>query len=477
MAASAAGVRQRTRWHVTGPADRGPFSDEALGHEGADTKMTFNPDRHASGFLKLLVVMSLVGAACTLQAPSPQEQAATATPFIFPTATEATASPGSISGLVWHDLCDPGGEGEPTPTTAPDGCVEREAGGFEADGILAEGEPGIAGLIVQLGEGSCPAFGLEAAVTTEEGTYRFDDIEPGSYCVSVDSAGEENSSVLIPGGWTSPTADDSTPVAQQQVEVEAGASLEDINFGWDYQFLPDPTETPMPTATSTSTPTSSATATATATATPSRTPTTSPQATATQGSDDPKEGLGDPIFEDDLDTAANWDLYSNDQVEFTLGDGRIDMVALEADFEDWWTLAGPTVEDFYVEGLLGIGECAGRDEVGLVVRSTNVEGNWVGYLFAVTCDGRYALRIWDGESMTKIVTETRSNLITAGSNQEHRLGVMAEGDRLTLYVNGNRLRQVTDSTYDSGLVGVFIGAANTPGLTGYLDLIQLWELP
>lgn len=437
--------------------------------------MTWNSEHGASWVLKMLVIASLVGAGCTLQAPSPQEQEATATPFIFPTATEATESPGSISGLLWHDLCDSGGEGEPTPTAVPDGCIQRDEGGFEADGTLAEGEPGIADVIVRLGEGSCPAFGLDTAVTNEDGRYTFDDVEPGTYCISVDSTGEENSSVLIPGGWTSPASDESVPVAQRQVDVGAGESPDGVNFGWDYQFLPGPTETPTPTMTSTPSPTP--TATSPATATPSRTPSASPGATSTPESEDPKEGLGDPIFEDDLDTSANWELYSNDQVEFTLGDSRIEMVALEADFEDWWTLAGPSVEDFYVEGVLGIGECVGRDEVGLVVRSTNVEGNWVGYLFAVTCDGRYALRIWDGETMTKVVTETRSNLITPGSNQEHRLGVMAQGDTLTLYINGSQLRQVTDSTYDSGLAGVFIGAANTPGLTGYLDLIQLWELP
>ncbi len=437
--------------------------------------MTWSPDRQARSFLKLLVMISVVGAGCTLQAPGPQEQEATATPFVFPTAAEATASPGSISGIVWHDLCDPGGEGEPAPTAAPEGCVEADDGGFEADGNLSQGEPGIAQVTVRLGEGSCPGFGLDTVQTAEDGSYTFGDVEPGTYCVSVDATGEQNSSVLIPGGWTSPAAEESAPVAQQTVNVESGTSPEGVNFGWDYQFLPGPTETPTPSMTSTPSP--SPTATAEATATPSRTSTASPAATATSESEDPKEGLGEPIFEDDLDTAAHWELYSNDQVEFTLGDGRIDMKALEADFEDWWTLAGPVVEDFYVEGVLGIGECAGRDEVGLVVRSSNVEGNWVGYLFALTCDGRYALRFWDGESMTKVVTETRSNLITPGSNQEHRLGLMARGDTLTLYVNGNRLRQVTDSKYDSGLVGVFIGAANTPGLTGYLDRIQLWELP
>lgn len=413
--------------------------------------------------VKILVVLlsaTLFISACNLPAPAPPAQEATATPFVFPTATSVSAS-GSISGLVWHDVCDPGASGEADMAEAPPGCVPAEQGGMQADGVLSEGEPGIDGVTVRLGEGECPAFGLATAATASDGSYEFQGIPGGTYCVTVDASGESNSEALIPGGWTFPADEVQGPVAQQTVSIEESGVLEGVNFGWDFEFLPGGTPTPI--------------ADVTATPEVSATPTGAP--TATLDPDDPRAGLGQPRFEDELNSGANWGLYSNDQVEFTLGDGQLNMTALQADFTDWWTLTGPTVEDFYVEGVLGIGECAGRDEVGLVVRSSNVGGQWVGYLFAVTCDGRYALRIWDGETMTKLISETPSEFITAGSNTEHRLGVLAQGDTLTLYVDGNRLTEFTDATYEQGLVGVFVSAAQTPGVQGYLDRIAVWEVP
>lgn len=401
----------------------------------------------------LLMVVAVILTACNLQAPTPDQ--ATATSFAFPTATEP-ASTGSISGRLWHDSCQAAPEAE----AAPAGCVAAESGGYQADGILAADETGIAGATVRLGEGSCPAFGLATALTGADGSYQFDGLAAGTYCVSIDASSPENSNVMLPGGWTFPAASSSGPTGQQAITLADAAVIDGVNFGWEF-------DTNEATATPEATSTEPSEATATIT----------PTASATLDPADPKAGLGSPIFEDTFQSGANWSLYSNDNVEFTLGDGRLEMKALEADYTDWWTLAGPSVEDFYVEAQGGLEACAGRDEFGLVVRSTNQGGDWVGYLFAVTCDGRYALRIWDGEAVIKVIDLTPSPEITAGPNQEHTIGLRAEGTTFTLYINGQQVAQATDSTYDEGLTGVFIGAGNTPGVEGHINEIAVYGLP
>jgi inhibitor of cysteine peptidase len=144
-----------------------------------------------------------------------------------------------ISGVVWHDLCAiAGGEGgaEAVPS---DGCVETETDGFVANGELEQDEPGIEGIVVNLGEGSCPSIGLETATTGADGTFSFGDLAAGSYCVSVDALADENSSILVPGDWTSPEPQGNSAMAAHTVNVSDGAVTEDINFGWDYQFLPE----------------------------------------------------------------------------------------------------------------------------------------------------------------------------------------------------------------------------------------------
>jgi hypothetical protein len=143
-------------------------------------------------------------------------------------------APGTINGLVFHDLCAvAGGEGG-EPAVPSDGCVEPSANVFRADGINND-EPGIVGVEVMLGTGACPSTGLAAVITAADGSFVFENVAPGTYCVSVDPLAGPNESILVPGGWTLP-ADGTQGIT---VEQDAGASIGGIEFGWDYQFLPE----------------------------------------------------------------------------------------------------------------------------------------------------------------------------------------------------------------------------------------------
>ena len=156
----------------------------------------------------------------------PQEE-----PPAEPTAvpTEVTAS-GSIGGKVWHDLCKTPYE---TVDTPPEGCVKLPGGGLVANGLLEAGEPGLEGVVVDLGLGACPSTGLATTASDVDGMYTFTGLDAGTYCVSVNALGATNETILIPGGWTYPNAE-----GYAAVTIGAGEDRLDVNFGWDYQFLP-----------------------------------------------------------------------------------------------------------------------------------------------------------------------------------------------------------------------------------------------
>lgn len=156
--------------------------------------------------------------------------------------TEA-ASPtltGSIFGWVWHDVCESGKNGEPPPALPPEGCIESgspQGTYYRADSKMDALEPAIPGIIVRLGQGACPATGL-AEVTTiaTDISYSFMGLNAGIYCVSINSSDEPNFSLLVPGMWTYPEVTEGT--AATTVTLGEGQNVYDINFGWDYQFLP-----------------------------------------------------------------------------------------------------------------------------------------------------------------------------------------------------------------------------------------------
>jgi len=161
-----------------------------------------------------------------------------------------TSGDGSIAGIVWHDLCAVPEHGY--PPTPPPGCSDPDGDGLhtDANGILEPGEPGLPGVTLRLKSGTCAAGSdLMTAVTGPDGGYSFPALAAGTYCVSVDALHDGNDLVLIPGGWTYPTLGGEP--AMTEIVLGAGEARADVNFGWDFQFLPmmpdvEPTVTPTP---------------------------------------------------------------------------------------------------------------------------------------------------------------------------------------------------------------------------------------
>lgn len=153
-----------------------------------------------------------------------------------------SASDASISGLVWHDLC------AQTGTAVADaieekGCVPGLDGEtVQADGVFQPGESGIPGVKISLLAGDCTSAieGDEVVVTSDEsGAYKFSDLTPDTYCVFLDTDDATNAKVLKDGILTYPTSN-GVPTNSVTVDLNEGGAMKDINFGFDYLFLPVP---------------------------------------------------------------------------------------------------------------------------------------------------------------------------------------------------------------------------------------------
>lgn len=150
--------------------------------------------------------------------------------------TEPESELALLGGRVWHDLCAVA-LGEDDSITPSEGCVAQVSDdGFEANGLLEEDEPGIANVVVELGEGACPSTGFETAETDEDGDFVFVDLPAGTYCVSIDTDDPRNSTFQEEGVWTFPAGSDGAV----SITLADGEINTDVNFGWDYAFLPAP---------------------------------------------------------------------------------------------------------------------------------------------------------------------------------------------------------------------------------------------
>jgi serine/threonine protein kinase len=102
---------------------------------------------------------------------------------------------------------------------------------------------------------------------------------------------------------------------------------------------------------------------------------------------------------------------------------------------------------------------------GLFFRvSTDVFGEYRGYLFEITATGKYRISLFSqrfSATITPLKDWTFSPALRQGYIASNTLQVIAQGSSLSLYANGVFLVQLADSTYTSGVIAFF---ATTDGI-------------
>ncbi len=236
-------------------------------------------------------------------------------------------------------------------------------------------------------------------------------------------------------------------------------------------------ETPSTTPSITPSVTPSVTPSIIPTETQTNTPTTAPTKghTPTPAPEDPVETLGSPDWKASFKDDSYWYTFEDEQSSIQVKNGLLVLKSFKANNYENWSMSYPKISDFYLEiqGTTG-DECEGKDRYGTIFRAPDPNQ---GYLFGITCDGYFRVRAWDGETFTELAKWQQSDHILTGDNQTNRIGVMADGDELSFYINGHLVEELQDSTYDRGVFGIYIAAAETRGFTVSVSQVAYWELP
>jgi len=226
---------------------------------------------------------------------------------------------------------------------------------------------------------------------------------------------------------------------------------------------PDDTPTPEPTDTPTLAPTPE----------PTDTPTLAP--TPTLVDTDPTVNLGSADWTDNMATSGNWPTGFSPLSDIRFEDGYLKLTSTSELIG--WRLSWPVLDDFYLESTVLSPNCSGWDQFGMIFRAPDSIGAEKVYLFGITCNGRYSLRRWDGNTMDVIINWTQNSNIQTGANNVNRLGVMAQGSSLGLYINGHLVDEAVDDAYLSGQFGVFVGGQEVENLEVWMAQIRYWENP
>jgi len=198
---------------------------------------------------------------------------------------------------------------------------------------------------------------------------------------------------------------------------------------------------------------------------------------ATLDPSDPKAGLGNPDWHEGFDGTGAWYVFQDEFVRFQAVKNKLEMTAFQANNRNGWTLVPKLASNkFYVEMTATFGDiCKGADHFGLMLSPVSSADE--GYLFGISCEGKYVFWKWDGTRMTALVKWAKSEGIQDGANQTNRIGIKAEGNKLSLYANGTFLTELTDKSYDKEYFGVFVGAAETASFLVQVSSLNYWSLP
>jgi hypothetical protein len=222
--------------------------------------------------------------------------------------------------------------------------------------------------------------------------------------------------------------------------------------------LVEPTETPVPTETATATPTivwfpPSATATRLSVPTHTGTPEMSP-------------GIGRITLKDDFSDDSVWDVAASDSASASISRNQLTLVVKSGFYLASMRRELP-LSDFYAEITARPSLCRGEDNYGLVVRGVGSSF----YRFVLACNGMIrAERISGGTRLP--LQESIASGDAPGAPGEVRIGVWAVQNEMRLFLNGRYQFSVTDPSFPSGALGVFVRSTDeTPVTVTFSDLM------
>jgi hypothetical protein len=170
---------------------------------------------------------------------------------------------------------------------------------------------------------------------------------------------------------------------------------------------------------------------------------------------------GKILFQDDFtDPSSGWNRVTTTKGQTDYADGVYRIFVNEPNL-DIWSMPGRKFTDVHIEvDALKVG--GERDNrFGIICRAVSVDSF---YTFIVSSDGYYGIGKIKGQDYHLIGMDALqpSKAIRLGTAL-NRLRADCVGDRLTLYVNGEKLAEVQDAEFASGDVGLIAGTYQSAG--------------
>jgi hypothetical protein len=190
-------------------------------------------------------------------------------------------------------------------------------------------------------------------------------------------------------------------------------------------------------------------------------------------------GLGEATFSDTFEKAPSYLFMGQDAFTKTeTKDGSVIMSSMSQSSDRWRIIELYPLGDVYVQMIVRTGDtCTGKDGYGWILRAIPEGSNYnSGYVFSVACDGSYRIYRLHGGEYFEIRNWKTNPYILAGPNRTNKVGVMAQGNKMALYVNSTLIDQFEDNMFQQGSFGPIISSPENANFMYSIDEISFWNL-
>jgi hypothetical protein len=177
-----------------------------------------------------------------------------------------------------------------------------------------------------------------------------------------------------------------------------------------------------------------------------------------------------------IDFSRGWPDYDNPTAKISMLNGgyMFEVGPYDAAFVNTGQL---NAGDFYAQVEATLSECTEKGGYGLLFRFVD-DGNF--YEFTVRCNGTFSVLEKAGGSYAS-KTLLKGDLpagLDAAAATTHVLGVLAQGDTFSVYMDGMSLGQASDDTHEAGDIAPWAEASTSPRKVIVLfDNLEAWALP
>jgi len=201
----------------------------------------------------------------------------------------------------------------------------------------------------------------------------------------------------------------------------------------------------------------------------------------------PTATLGEPSYHNPMEVPnyAEWakagtkTLPDDDNIRLQFKEGELYVTGKQLDFSTWW-FSYHTLKDAYIEMTFNSEACSGDDAYGMIFRGPpHKAGQSYGYVVSLSCDGKLWVFRLDGINPWRIenlIEPKQVSAIHEGPGEVNVIGVYADGDDMTIYVNGSPVGEVQDDHFSNGRVGVFVRSASPDVYTYRMTDFIYWIL-